>query len=406
MPLHCFFQSKANILMRVETETAPTCEQPSRPAPRPGRRLKILHVVLSISETNAPYNDHCIPMRKERDISICTYFRPSVVPPEEITLFAGDDTLFGFLRALRTALKAKRYDVIHTDMQHVAFLFMLWNALTGWRYMARTVHTIHSSYPIYKPRNKLLLMPVFAFFRRVVCCSYSSLDSVPRYLRWVAGSRLRAIENCLDLERLDEVVGRHSRRPQTGTFTVISVGRLIKGKDPITVMHAFHQAAEPTSRLVFIGANNSEDLALGEYGEMLMREREVLGLGTQVELTGLIPREQVYERLSRADLFISASVGEGLPLSVLQAMACRCPVILSDIGPHREIAMGAPFIPLVPIHDVAGFAREITRFRNMSPEARDRIGELCRGIVEERFRLANMQQGYGALYAELIKVGD
>jgi glycosyltransferase involved in cell wall biosynthesis len=380
--------------MQVETEATAICEQPDRMPPGLGRRLSVLHLVLSISETNAPYNDHCLPVRKVRDISICTYFRPSLVPPEEITLFAGDDTLFGFLRALRKALKARRYDIIHTDMQHVAFLFILWNALTGWRLMARTVHTIHSSYPIYKPRNKLLLIPVFALFRRVVCCSYSSRDCVPRYLKWLAGSRLRAVENCLDLERLDRAIARHPRQCRGRVFSVVSVGRLIKGKDPLTVLRAFQQAADPACQLVFIG--------MGEYGEILMREREALGVGTQVELTGLIPREQVYERLSQADMFISASVGEGLPLSVLQAMACSCPVILSDIGPHREITMGAPFIPLVPIHDAAGFAREIKRFREMPPEARARVGELCREIVEKRFQLATMHEGYGALYAELI----
>lgn len=52
-----------------------------------------------------------------------------------------------------------------------------------------------------------------------------------------------------------------------------------------------------------------------------------------------------------------------MPISVLEAMACGVPVLLSDIAPHREIAKHGNFIPLLKTDDVAGFARELARFR-------------------------------------------
>ncbi len=125
-------------------------------------------------------------------------------------------------------------------------------------------------------------------------------------------------------------------------------------------------------------------------------------LEKQVELLGLLSREKVYEHLTEADLFISASQGEGLPIAVLEAMACRCPVLLSDIPPHREIAGVADFIPLVHPNDVGGFAHEIARFRRMLPSQRAEIGEKCRKLVEAHFSLTAMHKRYEEVYLQVI----
>jgi glycosyltransferase involved in cell wall biosynthesis len=76
--------------------------------------------------------------------------------------------------------------------------------------------------------------------------------------------------------------------------------------------------------------------------------------------------------------------------------------LLSDIPPHREIAEGVDFIPLIQPDDVAGFAREIKRFREMPPADRAAIGQKCRKLVEERFSLDAMHAGYSAIYAQLL----
>ena len=82
-------------------------------------KLRILHIVLSIGETNNTYNEHCLPLVEERDITICTYFRSKIIPPTPITLFDGNNTVRGFLRNLTAALNEKEYDIIHAHSPHV-----------------------------------------------------------------------------------------------------------------------------------------------------------------------------------------------------------------------------------------------------------------------------------------------
>jgi glycosyltransferase involved in cell wall biosynthesis len=202
------------------------------------------------------------------------------------------------------------------------------------------------------------------------------------------------VQNCLDIERLDAVVNGHARSSTGRGFTVASVGRLIELKNPLTVLKAYSLNATPTSRLVFMGA--------GPLKEELMGRSRILGLARNVEFTDLIPRDEVYRRLAEADLFVSASRGEGLPLAVLQAMACRCPAVLSDIPAHREIAGDTDLVPLVPVGDVQTLAEQIHRFRHMSPGERAAVGEQCRKLVESRFNLHLMHQRYSEVYAQLI----
>lgn len=358
-------------------------------------RLRVLHLALSIGETNSAYMQFSLPRLDTFDITICTYFKPHVVPPKKITLYKGDDSFIGFFRALNTALTNKDHDIVHVHGPHVGLLFLVATLFRSRKSIPATVYTLHTSFPNYRFRHRVLSVPVFAFFQRVVCCSQASFESVPKLYRYLAGSRLCAIQNGVDINRIDGTTGNKRQRLNKRHFTIVTVGRLIGIKNPLSVLRVFQQSADPTSRLVFIGE--------GELREALDKETKRLGLEKQVQLTGLIPRDEVYETLIRADLFVSVSQVEGLPIAVLEAMACRTPVLLSDIPSHREIAHDVDFIPLVPTDDVGGFAQETKRYKHMSASERVDIGERCRKLAEDRFSLTSMHQAYRDVYAQVLK---
>lgn len=359
--------------------------------------LSILHIILAVRETSAPYNEHCLPWADKRDITICTYFGSDITPPSTITLFEGDGSLAGFLRVLNAALDEKEYDIIHAHSPHVGLLFLAGTLFAHRKFASSTVITVHDSYPNFKLRNRLMFIPVFATFQRVVCCSQASYDSFPAFFKRLAGARLGVVQNGLDIARVDRIAANngHPRLPPSD-FTVVAISRLVDIKNPYSVVTAFQQSNDQTrqtSRLVYIGD--------GPLRNSLITESREFGLENRIEFTGLIPREKVFEYLLKADLFISASRGEGLPISVLEAMACRCPVILSDIPPHREIAEGVDFIPLIKPDDVAGFAREIKKLREMPVSERVTVGQKCRELVEQRFSLPAMHAGYAEVYAQI-----
>jgi glycosyltransferase involved in cell wall biosynthesis len=361
--------------------------------PQSNHRLSILHIILVLKPTNGQYNEHCLPLMNKRDITICTFFKSDIKPPDAITLFDGDNTIMGFFRAARAALMKREYDIIHVHTPHAGVLLLVALFMFGMykKLIPSTVHTVQNSYENFKFRNKLLFIPSFVFFRQMVFCSHASYESFPGFLKWLAGGRMQVVQNAVDLNRIDRI-----RKAQPAVhnehFTIATVG-LIKIKNPITVLDATYQYKDQDTRLTFLGE--------GSLRPVLMQKVESLGLRQQVQLTGMVARDKVFEYFTRADLFVSTSWGEGLPVAVMEAMACGRPVVLSDIPPHREIAEGVDFIPLLKPDDVTGFAQEIRKFREMSVSERAVIGQKCRKLIEERFSLPIMHAGYQEIYAKI-----
>ena len=364
------------------------------------RQMRVLHLILMLGETNSQYNEHCLPMVGTRDLSICTYFVPQLTPPSEIALFSGDGSLRGFFRALRAALDAKDYDVVHAHAPQTGVLLVL--ALLAWwrfgRIRTSLVYTVHDSFYDYKPRNQAMMVFDLVAFGRVMFCSRAAYDSLPRVWKRLMRDRWRVVQNGADIERVDRAIEAGPMARRAGKFTIISVGRLENVKDPMLLLDAFKQSADVDSHLVYVGAGSLEsDLATIVNAS---------GMEDRILLTGLIPRDEVFVRCAGADVFVSTSRGEGLPVAVMEAMAARCPVILSDIPPHRELVDGADFIPLIAPGDVAEFAREIHRFREMLVEERLEIGRRCRNHVVARFALPIMHAGIEAVYRELPRFAD
>ncbi len=369
----------------------------SRLTDRPwAAKPSVLHLIWTVGPTSAQYNEHSLPVARRRDITICSYQPATEQPPPEITLFEGNGTLRGYLRVLRATLRGGRHDVIHAHAPPLGMALLLLNALRL-RGTGNAVFTLHTSRKNLRFRDRLMMYPIVMLFRRVVFVGTTALDSMPRSLRWIGRHRIEVVPNGVDIERVDWALASRLREPVRGgqTFLVASVGRLIDVKNPSAVIKAVDAVGDSQWRIVFVGE--------GPMRPMLEAAVHEMRSGALATFTGLVPREEVYHQLWDADVCVSTSRVEGLPVAVLEAMACRRPVILSDIPAHREITRGVDFIPLVRPDDTDGFARALRRFRRMAPAARSDVGKRCRRLVEEGFGVRPMLARYDRIYSEIAE---
>lgn len=368
-----------------------------RHAPDPAAGLTVLHVVDRVSATNSQYNEHCLPMRGTRRITVCSLFPADVPRPAGLRLLQGDGSLRGCLRALRAALTESSYDVVHVHAPASGVLTLLVCILTG-RSRSNLAFTMHNSWDNFRPRNRLLLHVIAALYPLVVVCGHAAASSMPRRIRLLAG-RLEVVPNGVDLDRVDRVLAAgvaSSEAPGPSGREVVSVGRLIPIKEPDLAIAAFVRGAGQDDHLTIIGDGPLMPTLTG-----MLQHAELAG---RVSLTGVVPRDEVYPALARASVFVSTSRGEGLPVAVLEAMACSCPVVLSDIPPHREIARLVPELPLVEVGDVDGFANALRALLDLPAAERARRGAALRRCVVEHYSVQAMNTGYGLLYRRLSRV--
>lgn len=360
-----------------------------------GTALRVLHVILRVNQTNGQYNEHVLPLIDERDITICSYFTPELQPPSSVDLYAGDGSLPTFLRVLRRALETKEHDVVHVHAPQSGALVVLalLVRLALRRYRRTMVYTVQDSWYDYSRRNQVLMTIALAGFKKIIFCSRSAYESMPLPLRWLVRGRWHVVQNAADIDRVDRALAAGDVHKSEEDFTVLFVGRLEPVKDTPTLLDAFARVADEKMRLVMVGGGSLEPEVRAHVDR--------LELSSRVNMTGLIPRDEVFLHSAAADVLVSTSHGEGLPVAVIEAMASGCPVILSDIPPHRELMDGESFVPLIQPGDVAGFASEIERFYSMTSEQRRELGRRGREHVVARYTLPIMHEGTEAVYRTL-----
>jgi glycosyltransferase involved in cell wall biosynthesis len=152
----------------------------------------------------------------------------------------------------------------------------------------------------------------------------------------------------------------------------------------------------PRARFVIIGEGDQRATLAAQIG--------AAGLTRQVFLAGARPAETVASWLAASDLFVLPSHFEGIPLSLLEAMAAGCPPIATSVGGINEVITSDAVGVLTAPHQPAQLAHAILRLLER-PDDRARIGAAARARVTHEF---DLEAGYArtlALYDELTGRG-
>jgi glycosyltransferase involved in cell wall biosynthesis len=101
-----------------------------------------------------------------------------------------------------------------------------------------------------------------------------------------------------------------------------------------------------------------------------------------VQFTGRLENRQLSALYSGAQIFVSATVYEGFGLTPLEAMACGCPCVISDIPAHREVCGDAPmYVPAASVCDWADALRGAAAWSAKERERRQELGlQIARGF--------------------------
>jgi sugar transferase (PEP-CTERM/EpsH1 system associated) len=228
-------------------------------------------------------------------------------------------------------------------------------------------------------------------------------DEIAGYLQTqvgVAPERISQIINGVDSARFHPDADR-SLLPAgfapPGTSVIGTVGRLEKVKDQLNLTQAFIRLTEkvPDAR---------QRLRLAIIGEGSLRA----GIESLLNQAGLrdlawLPgaRDDVPELLRSFDLFVLPSQAEGISNTILEAMACRLPVVATEVGGNAELVVEGKTGRLVPASDPEALALAIQEYVD-DPGRMQAHGAAGRRRVEERFSMEAMVGAYLQVYDAVL----
>lgn len=162
---------------------------------------------------------------------------------------------------------------------------------------------------------------------------------------------------------------------QKGLIYLLRAAKILKGKVKIQIL----------------GREGAATPVLKEYIKKNALENDV-------EFCGYL--KNINPVVQKADLYVSNSLYEGLPGSVIEAMALKKPLLLSDIEEHREVAAEDQNAFFFTPTDIEGLVKGTEQFMN-NPELLTDFGNKSFEIFQEKFTEKAMVEGMVNFYLNL-----
>ena len=164
---------------------------------------------------------------------------------------------------------------------------------------------------------------------------------------------------------------------------------LSKRKDPITIVRAFIESESSLNAVLVLPGegNQREDCA------------RIAAKKDNIRIVGFV--NNIRDYLQAADVFVSASLTEGCPNAVMEAMACGLPVILSDIPAHSEILDFDKRAGLLfPTKDIDSLSKVFSKCLDGDYSEKS---QAALSIINNHLNAKEMSLKYQELYAELCR---
>ncbi len=309
------------------------------------------------------------------------------------------------VRRLSRLIAEARSQIVHTHLWTADVIGGLAARNAG---VQHTVSSVAGSYflPIgvdgWHRRRRLAMSRmyrgVYRWFDRVIAPSASVATDLIHRPGWrVPPGKLRVIHNGVDLARIDRVIATGAvddrRQPDETSRVIVTVANFypIKGHEVLLRAMPAVVARCPRARLVLAGHGDTRR----EMEQLAIR----LGLGARVSFRGEVGN--ALELMRNANLVVLPSLSEGLPITLLEAMAIGRPVVATRAGGIPEVVDHGITGTLVPPGDPDALGRAIIE-AFLDPARAARMARSASAVVRERFSADRMVRETAALYEALV----
>lgn len=232
-------------------------------------------------------------------------------------------------KKLNEIIKKNGIDILHS--------YCLKSAILSFKIKGvKKIDTIHSTIYIYfiekfgKIKGKILIkiyQIILKKMDKIISCGKAVNDINCKKLKIKSIAIMNGIE--IEQKKCKEINLKKELNINEAEYCLIAVNRLSKGKNLnfiIEEIEKWNFSNKNKIKLLILGTGSEENILKKKFAN----NKEIYFLGYKSS-------SEVYEYLKIANGFISGSLSEGMPMSVLEALYFNLDCILSDIEPHKEL---------------------------------------------------------------------
>lgn len=305
---------------------------------------------------------------------------------------------FTALIKLVRIIHMNRYDIIHTHGSKAGFIGRLAAAISGVPIVLFTVHGWGlKAGSFFVCRIFRMIERILAMFTTKILFQTRADIAEARLYRIGKRSQYILIGNGINLQpfvNFDKDIAKQLKKKlNLGNKRIVgTVGRVSAQKNPVGFLTVAQESLREKSDVIFLFVGGGEML---EEMRMLVKE---LNLEKNIIFTGV--RYDIPEVMANFDVFILPSLWEGMPRSVIEALALSKPVVAYRVGGLEEIIKDGENGLIISLNQTDKFVEGV-RFLLENPAICKKMGRIGKTMVE-RYDFSHVVEKTEALYLRLF----
>lgn len=299
--------------------------------------------------------------------------------------------LFSVISFIRFYFTKRNYDIYHIHAASYGSTFRKgWYVYAAKKWGKKVILHIHGAeYMIFydKSNKKEKIRSILNAADRVIALSN---EWKHRFDETFGLTNCVVLENGIDMERLQPAITSYQEHPHT----FVSLGRLGERKGTYDLITAIEQAKTEVPDIKCYLAGDGEI----EKCKDLIKQKK---LDNNIIVVGWADFDKKLELLRKSSVLVLPSYNEGLPMAILEGMACGKAIISTTVGAIPEVVKKENGI-LVQPGDISGLRDALCKYC-MDLEEVERIGSANIDLIKSNYSMNVMHQKLAMYYNDVMR---
>ena len=289
-------------------------------------------------------------------------------------------------------LDRNKFDIIHTNGLKISIIARILSLFTHNKIIIHSQNSVDE----WRKQYHIILDRITSGFVKKYIANNNPTKIVLNKREKISLDKIIVIHNGIDIElykKKDPGLIRQEYNINNETIVITCVANLRNAKNHLFLLDVCNKLSEINIDFVFLFVGD------GPLKSIVKKRIKEYGLELKVLILG--SRSDVKQILADSNIFVLGSLWEGLPGSIMEAMASSLPVVATDVGGISELVIHDKTGYLCKSNDIIDMTRKL-KYLIYNVQVRDRMGKEGLNHIKTNFQLKQKVSELEACYESIV----